>query len=197
MEIKNSYTFTHKICLAWYLLRTKLICHQARLIRFPFTINGRKYIDLGKSLTTGVGCRLDAYSKDGNQTMFWGNNVQINDYVHICSMNKVKIGNNVLMASHIFISDNSHGSYKGDECDTSPDIVPMKRKYHISSVEIGDNVWIGEHVVVMPGVRIGKGSVIGANSVVSRDIPDYTVAVGQPAIPIKKYDFTTEGWIKI
>lgn len=197
MQVENKYTFWQKLRLGWWLLRTKLICRKARLIRFPFDLRNAKYIDLGDGLTTGVGCRLEAYSPDGRPTLHFGRNVQINDYVHICAMQSVSIGDNVLMAGSIYISDNSHGSYKGNKDDTSPDIEPIKRSYSSFPVRIDDNVWIGEGVVILPGVTIGIGSIIGANSVVSKNIPDYTIAVGQPAKPIKQYSFTTKHWINI
>ena len=61
---------------------------------------------------------------------------------------------------------------------------------------IEDNVWIGEFVSVLPGVTIGKGTIVGANSVVSRSLPEYVIAVGIPAIPIKKYNFQHSRWEK-
>lgn len=197
MQIKNNYSFCQKLRLAYWLVRTKLICRRARLIRFPFDLRNAKYIDLGDGLTTGVGCRLEAYSSDGKPTLHFGRNVQINDYVHICAMECVSIGDNVLMAGHVYISDNSHGSYKGDENDCSPDVSPAKRSYPILPVTIEDNVWLGEGVVILPGVIIGRGSVIGANSVVTKSIPEYTIAVGQPAKGIKTYNFDTKKWQRI
>lgn len=194
MQIENIYPFTETIKIAYWLMRTKFICRKARLIRFPFDIRGRKYIDLGENLTTGKGCRIEAFSHDKNIVMHFGYNVQINDYVHICAMQNVSIGNDVLMASHIYISDNSHGSYKGTFNDSSPDTPPAKREYAKAAVVIEDNVWIGEHVVVLPGVTIGRGSVIGSNSVVSKIIPPYSIAVGQPAEVIKRYNFETKCW---
>lgn len=183
--------------MLFWLVRTKIFYGKARLIRFPFDIRGRKYIDLGAGLTTGVGCRLEAFSADGEKTMHFGNNIQLNDYVHICSMKNVRVGHNVLMASHIYISDNSHGNYKGTENDTSPEIEPINRKNFISPVSIEDNVWIGEGVVVLPGVSIGRGSIIGANSVVTRNVVPYTIVVGSPARPIKKYDSIKGIWERI
>jgi acetyltransferase-like isoleucine patch superfamily enzyme len=137
---------------------------------------------------------LEAFSETGGKTMHFGSNVQINDYVHICAMQKVCIGDNVLMASRIYISDNSHGCYKGGKNDTSPDIAPIKRAYYKSPVVIEDSVWIGEGVVILPGVTLGKGCIIGANAVVSKNIPPYVIAVGTPAKPIKKYDFINNKW---
>ena len=64
------------------------------------------------ALTTGKGCRLEVFSTK-EKKLFFGNDVQINDYVHISVMSSVSIGDNVLMASHIYIADNSHGFYGG------------------------------------------------------------------------------------
>lgn len=194
--IKNSYSIFGYLELAVFVLRSKLISYKARIIRFPIEIRGRKNIDFGDKLTTGKGCRLEAFSQDSSKKIVFGKNVQINDYVHISAMRKVTIGDNVLMASHIYISDNSHGLYKG-EGQTSPNIPPIKRMYYIAPVSIGKNVWIGEGVVIMPGVKIGDGSIIGANATVTKDIPSYSIAVGQPAKVIKQYNFTKGLWVPI
>ena len=62
---------------------------------------------------------------------------------------------------------------------------------------IGKNVWIGEGVCIMPGVSIGKGCVIGAHSIITKDIPDYCIAVGSPARVVKKWDEATAAWIRV
>jgi len=171
---------------------------QARLIRFPIEIRGRRYINFGKNLTTGKGCRIEAYPYQRRDCIIsFGNNIEINDYVHITGTDKVVIGDNVLMASKIYISDSNHGSYKGDTNDTNPESLARKRKVSWSTVIIEDNVWIGESVSVLPGVTIGRCSIIGANSVVSHDIPPFTIAVGIPAKPVKRYDFTCGKWERI
>ena len=198
-KLKNNYSLIELLQLVFWMIRTKLIDKRVRLFRFPMMVRGRKFIDFGVSLTTGVGCRFDCFSGTipSSKKLVFGSNVQLNDYVHIVAMDSVKIGDNVLMASHVFISDNSHGSYKGDENDTNPNIPPIQREYAIAPVSIGDNTWIGEGVIIMPGVTIGKGCVIGAHSVVSKNIPDFTVAVGSPAKVIKSFDFTEKRWKKI
>jgi lipopolysaccharide O-acetyltransferase len=131
------------------------------------------------------------------KTLYIGDNVQINDHVHIAAFNKVEIGNNVLIASNVFITDHNHGVYKGSDDDDSPDSLPNSRKIVSKEVIIEDNVWIGEFVSVLPGVRIGKGSIIGSMSVVTKDIPPNTIAVGSPARIIKKYDFNLKKWVPI
>ncbi len=198
-NIKNKYSFFDKITLAWWLLRTKIIDPRARLFRFPLNLRGRKYIDFGSQLTTGVGCRLEAFAGDNpdEAKLVFGHGVQINDYVHMVAMDKISIGNNVLMASHVFISDNSHGSYKGDNMDSDPTVPPTEREYVTAPVKIGNNVWIGEGVCIMPGVSIGEGCVIGAHSIVTKDIPDYCIAIGSPAKIVKKYNFENKHWEKV
>ena len=188
------YGFLGTIYMILCIIRTKLFFHNARIIRFPIDVRGKKYIDFGRNLTTGKGCRIEAFPKESNIVIKFGNNCQINDYCHISAMQSVIIGDGTLLAGHVYISDNSHGKYK-DESQSSPSEIPIDRVNMIVPVEIGKNVWIGEGVVVMPGVEIGDGCVIGANSVVTKSIPDNCMAVGCPARVIKKFDFLTNKWV--
>lgn len=200
MQIKNRYSLLQKIRLGWWVIRTKFICAKARLIRFPLDLRGGVFVDWGKSLTTGRYCRIEAFSSgvDKKKRIVFGDNVQINDYVHISAIEHVSIGNSVLIASHVYISDNSHGSYKGDEHDSDPRIEPAKRSYFISPVNIGDNTWIGEGVIILPGANIGKGCVVGAHTVVkSGRYPDYSIIVGSPARIVKRYNQDSGHWEKV
>jgi len=141
---------------------------------------------------------LEAFPAIGEEIVLKiGNNVQINDFVHITSMKEVVIGDNVLIASKVYISDCSHGSYSGDENDSSPLSIPKDREYITKEVKIEANVWLGEMVSVLPGVTIGSGSIVGANSVVSKSLPANVIAVGIPAKPIKRFNFQTSLWEKI
>ncbi len=197
-KLRSHYSFSQIIKLSIWVLRTKLICPKAKLFSFPVDIRGRKYVDFGVNLSIGVGFRLEAFPNGINSpSVVFGNNVQLNDYVHIVAMNNVTIGNNVLMASHIFISDNSHGSYKGDENDSNPEIAPIKRDYPTSPIIIGDNSWICEGVMIMPGTTIGRGCIIGAHSIVRGSIPDYSIAVGNPAKVVKRYNFDSNRWERV
>ncbi len=192
------YTFSGLFRLIINTIRTRIYYHDAKIIRFPFDIRGLKYIKFGKGFTTGVGCRLEAYPQDNkSKSIIIGENVQINDYVHITGINKVLIGNNVLIASKVYISDSSHGSYSGDENDSNPLSIPKDRPLFSKTVIIENNVWIGESVTVLPGVKIGTGSIIGANSVVTKSISSNVIAVGNPAMEIKKFNLETSRWEKI
>lgn len=196
--MKNEYSFFAKVQLLYYLLRTKLIWRQARLFRFPIDIRGKMFIDFGLRLTTGRFCRFEAFSNNGNVVMTFGSDIQLNDMVHITAMRDVRIGNHVLIASKVYISDCSHGCYKGiDNCDSDPNVFPTERAYQIQSVIIEDNVWIGEGVSILPGSVIGRGTIIGANSVVNSILPPYVIAVGCPARIIKYYDFKLKKWQRV
>ncbi len=189
--------FAFDLKLVLNLIRTKLFYPSARLIRFPFRIRGRKFINLGERLTTGVDCRIDAFSSTSDICLFFGNDIQINDHVHIGAIEEVRIGNNVLIASKVFITDHNHGYY-GDEISkqSSPLVSPISRELVSSPVIIDDDVWLGEFVTVLPGVTIGKGAIIGAMSVVTKDIPPYSIAIGVPAKVFKYFDFDKNQWVR-
>jgi acetyltransferase-like isoleucine patch superfamily enzyme len=191
------YGFLGSFKLIISFFYTRLFHANARLIRLPFDIRNPRFIKLGKNLTTGFGCRFEAYPFDNNsKTLFIGDNVEMNDYVHISAGEKIVIGNNVLIASKVFISDLNHGNYKGVNQD-SPLVIPNTRKLNTNHVLIKDNVWIGESGCVMPGVTIGKGCIIGALSLITKNIPDYSIAVGSPAKVIKTFDFNKNEWISV
>lgn len=192
-------SLTEIIYLSYCKIRTFFTVPSARLIRFPIDIRGKKFINFGKKLTTGYHCRLEAYPIEKNNTtvLTFGNNIQINDFVHIAAAKKVEIGSNVLIASKIFISDICHGEYSDIENMTNPNEHPIERKLYAKPVIIHDDVWIGEMVSILPGVDIGKKTIIGANSVVTKSVPEYSVAAGNPAKVIKKYNFNTKRWEKV
>jgi lipopolysaccharide O-acetyltransferase len=126
-----------------------------------------------------------------------GSNVAMNDYVHIGAVESVSIGNRVLIASKVFITDHDHGSYGKSGIHSDPRVAPAKRPLSALPVVIEDDVWLGEFVSVLQGVRIGKGSIIGTMSTVTHDIPPFCIAVGSPARVIKKYNFTAGVWEQV
>ena len=190
-------SFREIIYLTKCVLYTKLTIPSARLVRIPFDCRGKDGIDFGQDLTTGYGCRIEAFSNDGTKVIKFGKNVQINDYVHIAALEKVEIADNVLIASKVFISDLNHGSYNGDEKDSNPNEIAKERTLIAKPIIIGKNVWIGELCSVLPGVKIGENSIIGANSVVTKSIPANSIAVGNPAKVIKQFNFETKRWERI
>lgn len=199
-KISNRYSFLDKLQLVWWWFLTKLIDRRCRLVRRPFTLRGGAMVDLGTMLTTGVGCRIEAFrtGDDEKKKIRFGHRVQINDYVHISALDSVTIGDDVLVASHVYISDNSHGEYgKFEKGGTSPETPPCERPYYVSPVNIGARVWLGEGAMVLPGVTIGDGAIVGAHSVVNTDVPVNTIVAGAPARAIKQWDSAQNKWVKI
>lgn len=186
-----------KLTTSWIV--TKILFRPARLVRMPYYIRGKNSISWGAGFTTGVGVRLDAFSSSGLKTklIVIGERVQINDYVHIAAIESVTIGNDVLIASKVFISDHNHGRYNQADDMSSPDIPPAARPLFSLPIIIEDRVWIGENVCVMPGVTIGKGAVIGAGSVVTHNIPTESIAAGVPAKVIKQYNRELKEWLNV
>lgn len=198
IKLYRTYGFLGILGLIYFKCRTKLLFPNARLIRFPFRVRGVKHIRIGDNFTTGYNCRLDAFDINHKEKplISIGRNVEINDDVHIGAIESVEIHDDVLIASKVFISDHNHGQYIGDNSD-SPLTPPKIRLLYSKPVIIKKNVWIGEFVSVLPGVTIGEGSIIGTMSVVNKDIPPYSIAVGSPAKVIKQYDFNLNKWITV
>lgn len=111
-----------------------------------------------------------------------GDNVVINDDCHIGVFNRVEIRNDVLIASKVYISDHSHGDTNYTDMLLPPRLRPIVSK---GPVIIEENVWLGEGVCILPNVRIGKNSIVGANAVVTKDIPPFSIAAGVPARVIR------------
>jgi acetyltransferase-like isoleucine patch superfamily enzyme len=113
----------------------------------------------------------------------------IGHFNHIASANSVYIGKNVLTADKVYISDHNH-----QYADISKPVMDQGI-YSNGIVSIGEGSWIGENVCIV-SAKIGKNCVVAANSVVTKDIPDYCVAAGIPARVIKQYDPGTNRWAK-
>jgi len=174
---------------------TRMTFPQARIIRRPVYIRGTGKISIGSGFTSGPGLRIDCFGA-GAQVVI-GAQVEVNDYVHIGSRESVAIGDRVLIASGVFISDHNHGYYGDAPEHSSPLIAPAERPYQRIPVAIEDDVWLGEHVCVLPGVHIGKGAIIGAGSVVTSSVPAYTICAGVPARVIRRFDFQLNRWVAV
>jgi acetyltransferase-like isoleucine patch superfamily enzyme len=152
-------------------------------------ILGSQYIQIGENFLSFAGLRIEAYDKHmGNiytPKIIIGNDVSLNYDCHIGSINRITIGNNVLMASKIFITDHFHGDINSNFLKTPP---AKRIIFSKGPVIIEDNVWIGEGAAIMPNVKIGRNSIIGANAVVTNDIPPNCVAGGVPARVIRRLE---------
>lgn len=118
--------------------------------------NGQKF---SPEITIGKGCSFGAFS-------------------HITCINRITIGDNLLTGKWVTITDNNHGNTTKEDLQIAPLDRPLISK---GPIHIGNNVWIGDKVSILGGITIGDGSVIAANSVVTHDIPAYSVVGGIPA----------------
>jgi acetyltransferase-like isoleucine patch superfamily enzyme len=181
-----------------YCIARKLPGTENISIKPNTVISGLSHISIGKNFIAGDFLKLEAVTQFRDQVftprIVIKDNVSMNDFIHIAATNYIEIGNNVLMASKIFISDHNHGKYLGEN-QTHPEIPPAERALtNNQHVIIGDNVWLGELVSVLPGSVIGARAIIGSNSVVSGVIPPETIAVGAPAKAVKFFNHETGQW---
>lgn len=152
----------------------------------PLNYSGLQNVNIGRNSLVGKYSVINAvtnylnYTYDPNIEI--GDYVDIGEYAHISSINKIVIKNYVLTGRWLTIVDNSHGGFVKEDLKVRP---THRKLYTKGEIFIGDHVWIGDKVSVMPGVSIGRCSIIGSNSVVTHDIPEFSLAVGVPAKVIK------------
>lgn len=105
--------------------------------------------------------------------------------------NKIQIGSQTIISSNVSLISENHG------VSVETDVPFHAQPLETGPITIGKGCWIGQNVVVLANVCIGDKCVIGANSVVTRDIPSYSIAVGAPAKVIKQYNFELHSWVKV
>jgi acetyltransferase-like isoleucine patch superfamily enzyme len=130
-----------------------------------------------QGIRIGSNALLGRYSqlKVRNGDMELGDKVNIGPFCHLGTVSTLRVGDHSMFGSNCFI-----GGVRHDFSDPDRPIVEQKLNT-AKGVEIGHDVWLGAHVVVIDGVSIGDGAVIGANAVVTRDVPPFTIAAGVPA----------------
>lgn len=147
---------------------------------------GQHNIYIGNNTSIAKKCIFGCWTKyesvKYNPRIVIGDNCSIGEFNHFTSINEIIIGNGVLTGRYVYISDNNHG-----DCEYNTLLQqPSKRELNSKgAVHIGNNVWIGDKVSILSGVKIGDGAVIAANAVVTKDVPAYSVVGGVPAKIIK------------
>lgn len=150
-------------------------------------LRGAQYITVGDNVWIGKGVQLTAWSHSRSGQVFTPeiilrNNCSIGDNAHITSINKIVLGENVLLGKNVLITDNDHGESTFESLSISPINRELSSK---GPVIIENNVWIGERVSILSGVHIGYGAIIGTGSIVTKDVPPFSIACGNPAKVIK------------
>lgn len=165
---------------------------EGSIILFPTTtIFNENYIHIGVNTMIGEHVALSAGMMPGQKCMTnpvvkIGDRCLIGRGSGIVGHLSIVIGNDVWTGHHVYITDQSHG-YEDVSRPISEQSQPER------AVTIGDGSWLGHGVVVLPGAKIGKHVAVGANSVVTGELPDFCVAVGSPARVIKQYT-NESGW---
>lgn len=157
---------------------------------FPMDIKslGEEHIFIGAGTHFGEGSFLMAWEKtcaggDFHPEIHIGKNCNFGGWNNITATNRIQIGDNLLTGKWVTIIDNSHGETDLASLQQPPLMRLVTSK---GPIIIGNNVWIGDKVTILPNVAIGDGAVIAANSVVTKDVPAYAVVAGIPAKVIKQ-----------
>lgn len=161
----------------------------------PMLISHPQFISIGERVTIRPGVRLEALQSapDRVPDLRIGSGANIEQNVHIVCHCSIHIGDNVSITGQCAIVDVTHPY----EDVANPVKIGARILDENSFVEIGDGAFLGIGTVVLPNVRIGRGSVTAARSVVTSDIPDYSVAAGAPARVIRTYDPATKSWLRV
>lgn len=158
-------------------------------------INTCRYLFMENHCRIGNHCRIsfydEFYGKEYQPQLTICDGAYLGDHLTILCADKVMIKENVLMANYITIATENHGT------DPEESICYGKQPLKTAPVCIGEGSWIGEKAVILPGVTIGEKAIIAAGAVVTKNVPAYSIAAGNPAKIIKKYDFQTHQWKRV
>lgn len=156
-------------------------------------INRPRFVHLGDHVRIKRNTSINLHPKDKRSKeglLFVGNRVIISEGCIISALNRTVIEENVIIGPHVMVIDNTRRP--GDI-----QYPIMDQPLDLGYVNIGANSFIGYNTCILPNVSIGRYSIVGANSVVNRDISSYSVAVGNPVQVIKRYHFGFKKWMRI
>jgi acetyltransferase-like isoleucine patch superfamily enzyme len=156
-------------------------------------INRPRFVHLGDHVRIKRNTSINLHPKDKKSKegiFFVGNDVIISEGCIISACNRIVIEDHVGISPYVMIIDNSRKP--GDISRPS-----KEQPIQAGTVHIGADTWIAYNACILPNVTIGKHCIIGALSVVNRDIPPYSVAVGSPIKVVKRFDFDTRKWVKV
>ena len=153
-------------------------CGEGTRLVPPIEIYGPRRIAIGARVHIGPGSWLYTAGEDARLEI--GDGTRMSGLCVLSAAQRVRLGREVLLGRNVYIADHTHGVAR-------PDVPVFEQELErLEAVEIGDRAWLGQNVVILPGVTVGAGAVIGANSVVRSDIPPRTVAVGSPAQVVRE-----------
>lgn len=149
----------------------------------PIRLAGEGGISVGSGIYVGAGAWFQTLQDGdgGHGSIAIGDGTSMAGNCTLSSARAIRIGREVSFARGVYVADHAHAY---DDCSLP---VLAQGLTNIAEVEIGDGAWLGQNVVVLPGVRIGRGAVVSANSVVAGNVPDHTVVAGTPARIVRSF----------
>ena len=161
-------------------------------VDFPSYVVGGRGIEIAEHVQICRDARLEAhFVGSGACRIRIGRNTRIAPHVHIGAAELVEIGADCGIGSFTWITDHDH------DTDDPTNCVVANKRVVVAPTVLEDGVYVGERVAILRGVRIGRGSVIGTNSVVTRDVPPFSVAAGSPARVIRSFDAESRTWRRV
>ncbi len=164
-------------------------------IRRPYRIFGASHFRIGDRTFIGEYSYLYAVEEHAGDSfsprLVIGNDVNIGRYSCLTCMNELIIEDGCLLSEHVYIADAAHG--------LDPEGGPLAQQKLVSKgpIRLGYRTFVGYRACIMPGVTLGKHCIVGANSVVTRSFPDYSMIAGAPAQLIKVYSAEARDWVPI
>jgi acetyltransferase-like isoleucine patch superfamily enzyme len=162
---------------------------------FPLAaLFGERYISIGANTVVGPYASLSAgvspaHDLGDEAVVTIGDRCLIGKGTGIVGHERIEIGDDVFTGHHVYITDANHG-YEDPGVAIGRQFAPAR------PVVVGAGSWLGHGAIVLPGVTIGRHVVVGAGAVVTDDLPDFCVAVGNPARVIRRY-VTGKGWVDV
>jgi acetyltransferase-like isoleucine patch superfamily enzyme len=170
-------------------------CGYNSAIYRPRRVVGPENIELGDRTIVLRHSWLAAISEYAGEryqpNLIIGNDVYIGQYACIVATQKMTIGDGSVLSEYVYITDNSHGLH--------PDagLIMAQKLFSKGEVAIGPNCFVGYRACILPGVQLGERCIVGANSVVTKSFPAFSMVAGVPARLIKRYSNLTKQWVSV
>ncbi len=160
----------------------------------PLFVHGKKYIHLGSRVTFLHNARIEAIDAYGTQKfkplIEIGDNTTFQQNLHMISAGTLKIGHDCVFSSYVYISNCNHDA-------SGVDVNVLNAPLIVKDTTVGNYCFVGTGAKIMAGVHLGDNVVVGANAVVTKDVPSYCTVAGVPARIIKRYDFDRKEWASV